>query len=115
MVLPKKTFDWFRDFLSNRKQRIRVGNQYSKQSNVTSGIPQGSILGSVLFTIFIHDLPEDVITSCKEFADDTKIYDDAKNNSKIQEDLYSMDWTEKWNLYFNVLKCKVMHIGKKDF
>ena len=110
-----KILNWVRDFLSNRKQKVRVGDEYSKESNVTSGIPQGSILGPVLFTIFINDLPDDVNTSCKVFADDTKIYDDTSNHIKIQEDLYSMQkWTEKWNLYFNVQKCKVMHIGKNN-
>ena len=52
---------------------------------------------------------------CKVFADDTKIYDDIGNQNEIQEDLFRMQkWTEKWNLYFNVLKCKVMHIGKSN-
>ena len=87
----------------------------SSKSNVTSGIPQGSVLGPVLFTIFINDLPDNINVHCKIFADDTKIYDKVENHSNIQEDLYKMQsWTEKWNLYFNVLKCKVMHIGKRN-
>ena len=110
-----KTLEWVRDFLNGRKQRVRLGNAYSSQTDVTSGIPQGSILGPVLFTIFINDLPEAIKVQCKVFADDTKIYEDAKKGKSIQEDLYSMQkWTETWNLYFNVAKCKVMHIGKKN-
>ena len=106
---------WVRDFLKGRNQRVRVGNDMSSKSNVTSGIPQGSVLGPVLFTIFINDLPDNINVHCKIFADDTKIYDKVENHSNIQEDLYKMQsWTEKWNLYFNVLKCKVMHIGKKN-
>ena len=106
---------WVRSFLADRKQRVRVGNSYSNKSDVTSGIPQGSILGPVLFTIFINDLPDALKVNCKVFADDTKIYDDTTENKRIQEDLYSMQkWTELWNLYFNVAKCKVMHIGKKN-
>ena len=62
-----------RDFLSNR---VRVGDCLSTEKDVTSGIPQGSILGPVLFTIFINDLPDD--SFCKIFADDTKIYDKSK-------------------------------------
>ena len=60
-------------------------------------------------------MPENLNVHCKVFADDTKIYENAKKHSEIQEDLYQMQrWTEKWNLYFNVLKCKVMHIGKSN-
>ena len=110
-----KTLQWVRSFLSNRQQRVRVGNDYSSKSKVTSGIPQGSILGPVLFTIFINDLPEAIEVNCKVFADDTKIYDSSKNHAKIQNDLYKMQkWTETWNLYFNVAKCKVMYMGKKN-
>ena len=110
-----KTLQWVRSFLTNRLQRVRVGNEYSSMTNVTSGIPQGSILGPVLFTIFINDLPEAIEVNCKVFADDTKIYDNSKNHSKIQKDLYKMQkWTETWNLYFNVAKCKVMYMGKKN-
>ena len=110
-----KTLEWVRDFLIGREQRVRVGNDYSENSKVTSGIPQGSILGPVLFTLFINDLPENLNAHCKIFADDTKIYEESNNHAKIQEDLYLMQrWTEQWNLYFNVAKCKVMHIGKNN-
>ena len=109
------TLKWVRDFLCEREQRVRVGNEYSNVTKVTSGIPQGSILGPVLFTIFINDLPENMNVHCKVFADDTKIYEDVKKKDAIQQDLYKLqEWTELWNLYFNVSKCKVMHIGKKN-
>ena len=110
-----KVLNWVRSFLAGRKQRVRIGNSYSNMTDVTSGIPQGSILGPVLFTIFINDLPDALDVNCKVFADDTKIYDDSKKHNDIQNDLYKMQqWTEKWNLYFNVSKCKVMHIGKRN-
>ena len=110
-----QTLNWVRAFLSGRNQRVKIGSSYSSRSEVTSGIPQGSILGPVLFTIFINDLPEALNVHCKVFADDTKIYDDVRNSKEIQRDLYRMqEWTEKWNLYFNVSKCKVMHIGKNN-
>ena len=110
-----RTLNWVRNFLSGRQQRVRIGNECSSRTDVTSGIPQGSILGPVLFTIFINDLPEAISVNCKVFADDTKIYDDSRNHKNIQEDLYKMQkWTETWNLYFNVSKCKVMYMGKKN-
>ena len=106
---------WIENFLSNRSQYVKVGNSVSDRSEVLSGIPQGSILGPVLFTIFINDLPDNIKSTCKIFADDTKIYNTPDNNVTIQEDLYTLqEWSDRWNLYFNVQKCKVMHVGKKN-
>ena len=80
-----------------------------------SGIPQGSILGPILFTIFINDLPECVTSKCKMFADDTKIYNKSIMNSEIQTDLDSLhEWSNQWCLNFNVDKCKVLHLGKNN-
>ena len=79
-----------------------------------SGIPQGSILGPILFTIFINDLPNWVSSCCKIFVDDTKLYDVASNNVQIQTDIDALQrWSDKWNLYLDTDKCKVMHIGLK--
>lgn len=101
--------------MSGRSQKVRVGSEYSSEKSVLSGIPQGSILGPVLFTIFINDLPECVSTACKIFADDTKLYNTTENNALIQQDLGRLQvWSDRWNLYFNVQKCKVMHIGSKN-
>ena len=110
-----KLLDWVRAFLAGRKQQVRVGTEFSEVTNVLSGIPQGSILGPVLFTIFINDLPDSIKSNCKIFADDTKVYNIVENKDTLQADLYKMqDWTDKWKLYFNVSKCKIMHLGKKN-
>ena len=107
--------DWIQDFLTNHRQRVRVGSAYSSDKPVLSGIPQGGILGPILFTIFINDLPEVILSACKFFADDTKIYWESNNYCIIQKDLDSaQDWSNEWNLYFNVQKCKVLCIGKKN-
>ena len=63
------------DFLSQRRQRVSIGNGWSTKADVLSDIPQSSVLGPILFTIFINDLPECVQSCCKVLADDTKIYD----------------------------------------
>ena len=103
---------WMSDFLKDRNQRVRVGNLYSEPSQVTSGIPQGSIIGPILFTIFINDLPDCVSSCCKIFANDTKLYDVASNCTQIHKDIDALKKSsDKWNLYFNADKCKVMHIG----
>ena len=108
-------YKWIEDFLVGRTQKVRVGDTVSDTSEVTSGIPQGSILGPILFTIFINDLPEGLKNICKIFADDTKVYGSSKESKSIQEDIDKLqEWSLKWNLYFNVDKCKVMHIGKNN-
>ena len=106
---------WIRDFLTHRKQKVRVNKVFSKESDVLSGIPQGSILGPILFTMFINDLPDCVDSTCKIFADDTKLYNNPSKSSVLQNDLDNLQhWSEKWNLYFNAKKCKVLHIGKNN-
>ncbi len=81
-------------------------------------MPQGSVLGPVLFVIFINDLPEVISASCKLFADDTKIYkkiDDISDCVQLQEDLFCLEeWAKKWNMRFHPDKCKVLRIGKQD-
>ena len=106
---------WISSFLSNRTQRVRVNNSYSNSTPVHSGIPQGSVLGPVLFTIYINDLPDVVESICKIFADDTKLYGPTQNSSIIQNDLKSlMKWSRLWLLGFNVPKCSVLHMGKNN-
>ena len=106
---------WTEDFLSNRTQRVIVGGEESKNSKVVSGIPQGSVLGPTLFTIFINDLPECVNSLCKVFADDTKVYNLADNKDQLQADLNRIqDWSDTWQLPFNAGKCKCLHFGKNN-
>ena len=67
------TCKWVEDFLHNRKQRVQVNGQFSKWSDVSSGIPQGSVLGPVLFVIYINDLPDSVLSDIIMYADDSKM------------------------------------------
>jgi hypothetical protein len=70
---------WVEDFLSDRSQKVSVNNSESRDRPVTSGIPQGSVLGPILFVIYINDVPECVNASTYIFADDTKIYKEHKS------------------------------------
>ena len=76
------------------KQKVHVGNSYSRSKNVLSGIPQGSILGPVLFTIFINDLPDWVKSTYTIFADDTKLYNESAKCLQLQNDINEL---KKWS------------------
>ena len=97
--------------------KVCVRGSYSEWIDVISGVPQGSVLGPLLFLIFVQDLPDWVKNSIKMFADDTMIWtkiasqDDADS---LQHDLDRLvQWSAQWLLEFNPLKCKVMKIGHK--
>lgn len=64
---------WIENFLYNRKQRVQVNGYFSNWAEVTSGIPQGSVLGPILFVIYINDLPDLVVSDIIMYADDTKM------------------------------------------
>ena len=113
-----KVLCWIADFLSDRKMRIMVRGEYSEWVDVISGVPQGSVLGPILFLIYLNDIPETVNCSIKMFADDTKLFRTVKTIDDcniLQNDLNTLSqWTNDWLLSFNVDKCKVMHIGKNN-
>ena len=80
------------NFLSERKQKVVLNGSNSKWTDATSGIPQGSVLGPILFTIYINDLPDVVQNVAKLFADDTKLYAAVNNTNdeiKLQGDILS--------------------------
>ena len=109
---------WITAFLGDRKQRVVVEGEHSGWTEVCSGIPQGSVLGPILFLIFINDLPNAVKSSTKLFADDTKLYrgvSDSHDRSLLQGDIDALEeWAEKWQLPFNQDKCKLMHLGSTN-
>ena len=110
-----KILGWIRSFLSNRTQKVIVDGEESGWRDVISGIPQGSVLGPMLFICFINDLPKDVKTNVFIFADDTKLFATVPgNNAALQQDLSNLqNWSEKWQLSFNTTKCKAMHLGNQ--
>ena len=113
--LSGNILNWISDFLKDRKQRVVIQSDMSDNDNVLSGVPQGSTLGPLLFLIFINDLPINLKSKCKMFADDTKIYNTSENHHELQEDINKLEiWSKKWLLNFNVDKCKVLHIGKNN-
>ena len=109
---------WVTSFLKMRKQRVKVNGSVSSWADVTSGVPQGSVLGPILFVIFINDFPTLLQSSVKLFADDAKLYSDVSNIQgyhMLQEDLNTcVDWANQWLMEFHPKKCKVIHYGKRN-
>ena len=100
------------DFLSNRTCNVIVGDSKSNSFNVTSGVPQGSVLGPLLFLLYINDIPDNIKNDIFIFADDLKMIAKSREQQKNQKDLDSLVmWQEKWLLKFNTKdnKRKVMH------
>src|SRR5215467_11751771 len=91
---------------------------YSDWSLVMSGVPQSSVLGPLLFLIFINDIDENILSKLKKFADDTKLYREILNNEDcniLQNDLTTLvEWSNECKMLFNVDKCSVMHLGRKN-
>jgi hypothetical protein len=100
-----RVLEWVSNFLSNRTQRVVVNGATSDSAKVSSGIPQGSVLGPILFVLYINDLPRHVQSSAALFADDTKVCarsDDASSRKTLQEDLDRLcQWSADWQLKFH--------------
>ena len=111
-----RVLGWLTDFLANREQRVVVNGTKSSSARVTSGVPQGSVLGPVLFLLFINDLPDGVSNFIKMFADDTKLFSKPKHadDNSLQNDLTILkDWSDKWLMSFHPEKCKVLKLGRQ--
>ena len=112
------TWYWLRTYLSNRSQSVSINHVTSSPLPVISGVPQGSILGPLLFLIFINDLP-DIVLSSKVllFADDAKCFKPISDNSdslQLQEDLNRLaQWSSTWSLPFNDSKCCTLTVSPR--
>ena len=115
--LDNKIIIWIENFLQNRKQRVNINGSYSNWHSVLSGIPQGSILGPLLFIVYINDLPKVCEPFCEMFlfADDAKIFKHVKTNSDqttLQKGCNELQkWSDEWLLNLNIIKCKSISVS----
>ena len=119
--ISKEITNWVVSFLNNRFQTVTVNGCESSERPVLSGIPQGSVLGPMLFVLYINDLPDNVTGDAFSFlfADDTKLFSIINNVGDCFKLLTQVDnlseWSKLWLIGFNSDKCKHMHIGRQDF
>nr|VZI50952.1 unnamed protein product [Spirometra erinaceieuropaei] len=106
--------NWIRAFLVGRKQRVCIGDDMSEWVNVTSGVPQGSVLGPLLFILCVNDSLQELDCGKIMFADDVKLWQVIKgpnDQSSLQDYLHRLQtWSKKWLLDFNVEKYAVLHL-----
>ena len=109
---------WIRDFLEGRIQQIMVNGVKSEIAPVISGIPQGTVLGPVLFVIYINDLLDNIKSDGLMFADDTKIFRHITSREDalaLQSDIKLLEhWSDKWQLQFHPDKCHVLTLDKLE-
>ena len=107
--------DWIKQWLTDRRQRVVVDGEVSNWKSVLSGVTQGSVLGPILFLIYINDLDGSITSNVLKFADDTKLFRKVNTDGDkkhLQNDVdRSVKWSEKWQILFNFGKCKCLHTG----
>jgi len=115
-----KLLCWIEDFLTDRYQYVAIDGFSSSTCTVISGVPQGSVLGPVLFIVYINDVCDVIVgnTACKLYADDVKLYSTVDFNGLSADLSASLDnlmyWSKTWQLKVNVNKCSVLRIGRNS-
>ena len=110
-----KILAWIKDFLVDRSMRVKVNETLSDSVPCFSGVPQGSVLGPILFNIYVNDLPQRISADCLLYADDLKLWlrvNDDTDVDNLQTALDCLDhWSKEWLLPINIAKCCVLPIG----
>ena len=112
--IDDKIWLWILNFLKQRKQRVVVDGIQSDLVTVDSGVPQGTVLGPILFLLHINDLPSVISSKVRLFADDCLVYREIKNRQDqiaLQKDLNLL---ENWGMRFNAAKCNIMRMSRKQ-
>ena len=111
-----KALRWIESFLVGRSQTVVLNGNSSDELQGSSGVPQGSVLGPILFLLYINDLPDSLQSQVRLFADDTAMYltvQGQADSKKLQNDLDILqEWEREWDMEFNPSKCQVVHITR---
>ena len=114
--IRNRTLHWIMAFLSDRNKRVIKDSAASLFSSVESGFPQGTVLGPLLFLIFINDIDNNITSNIRLFADDCLVYrqiDSANDQIAQQRDIDTLlHWAKTWQMLFNVDKCTVLQISR---
>jgi hypothetical protein len=112
------THRWLSNFLTKRTQRVVVNGEHSKWVHVKSGVPQGTVLGPLLFLVYLNDLPDNISSEVRLFADDCVLYRQITSNidiNQLQTDLDTLSsWQNTWQMHFNADKCFVLKISHSN-
>ena len=113
-----RLLNWIKAFLVGRQKRVVVNGHASDWVAVASGVPQGFVLGPLLFILHVNDLPAALQCPIKHFADDAKVYQSIRvpsDGQLLQTDLdVAVAWSIMWFLRFNKAKCCTLHFGRAD-
>ena len=116
--IRNQTLNWISNWLIGRTQRVVVGGECSQDSQVKSGVPQGTVLGPLMFLLYINDIGAHTGSSIRLFADDCLLYrviQDANDAQALQNDLAQMcSWATDWQMLFNADKCSVLTITHRQ-
>ncbi len=111
-----QTRTWIEKWLTSRVQQVVVDGETSREEIVRSGVPQGTVLGPLMFLIFINDIGYNICSTIYLFADDALIYryvNNKEDSDILQKDLDQLcGWVNKWKMSFNPSKCSVMRITR---
>ena len=114
----RSTFSFKNTAVSSKEQRVIINGKKSNWGRVISGVPQGSVLGPLLFIIFINDLDSGISSNISKFADDTKIgrqINSERDIEVLQGELNRMyEWADRWQMEFNINKCSRLHVGRHN-
>jgi ribonuclease P/MRP protein subunit RPP40 len=115
--IRNNTLSWVSNFLNDRLQQFVIDGESSNLSKVTSGVPQGTVLGPTLFLLFINDIATNISSSIRLFADDCVVYTPIRSKDDhclLQNDLNTLvNWSTTWQMQFNIDKCAIMNITTK--
>ena len=107
---------WIQNYLSQRNQRVFIGNALSDQKIINAGVPQGSVLGPLLFLVYVNDIADSVLSTTRLFADDSSLAVSSNNPSYIEtilnHDLEKIsEWAKQWLVTFNPSKTEVVYFS----